>query len=138
MQSTADTVPARRWPLFVAGILFFVLGPTINVAMILMGRLTTPWYVPILATLGVVLMVLSVVQRGGVLRSVGMLVFALLCGLEWYFIASVIKTPEYVGPAQPGQKVPAFAAAYADGKMFSSKDLEDGSRTVLLFYRGHW
>ena len=138
MQSTSDSVPARRWPLFVAGVFLFLLGPAIYVAEILLGRLGTPWHVPILATLGVFLMAVSVEQRRGVVRALGLVLFVLLCGLEWLIVVALLKTPEYVGPAQPGEKIPPFSAVYADGKAFSNKELEDGGRTVLLFYRGHW
>ena len=134
---TAVSVPPRRWPLFLVGVLLFLLGPAIYVVQVIMGQLGMPWHVPVLAAVGVLFMAGSVLQRPGVWRSVGLVVFALLCGLEWFFVLVVAKTPPYEGP-QVSDKVPVFTATYADGRAFTNKDLEDGKPTVLLFYRGHW
>jgi peroxiredoxin len=49
-----------------------------------------------------------------------------------------MKSPAYTGPATPGAQVPAFVAKLADGNPFTQKDLQRGTPTVLLFYRGHW
>jgi hypothetical protein len=132
------TTPPRRWPLFLAGVLLFLLGPAIYVVQVSLKDLTMPWHLPILATLGVVLMALSVGQRRGVWRSAALVFFVLLCGLEWFFLVAITKTPLYAGPAQPGRKVPEFTAAYADGQAFTHNNLEDGKRSVLLFFRGRW
>ena len=45
--------------------------------------------------------------------------------------------PELIGQPKIGV-VNVFAAMYADGTAFSHKDLEDGHRTVLVFFRGRW
>lgn len=137
------TVPPRRWPLFLAGlgifILAVVLGPTIYFVQMAQDRnLSTPWHMPILATVGVLLMAASVVQRRGIWRSAGLGVFALLCGFLWFFVAVLTKTPPYEGPAVYGAKVPVFSAAHADGRAFTDKDLLGTDRTVMLFFRGRW
>ena len=135
---TPASAPPRHWPLFLLGVLLFVIGPAIYFVQLRMQNLRMPWYVPALATVGVLCMAVSVGQRRGVLRSVGLFLFVSLCGLEWSFILSLSKTPPYAGPDQPGSKVSEFAAVFADGKTFSNKDLEDGRRTVLVFFRGRW
>ena len=129
---------ARRWPLFLMGLALFLAGPILNAIEITSGRLTMPWYLPILATLGVLFMIASVWQRGGILRVSGLVVFAVLCGLIWFFVLVMSKVPDYTGPALPGKKVPAFTTRLADGKSFSDEDLEAGDRSVLLFFRGRW
>ncbi|HEV3116966.1 MAG TPA: hypothetical protein VGY58_07945 [Gemmataceae bacterium] len=48
------------------------------------------------------------------------------------------RTPSYTGPARPGEKLPAFAANLGGGSSFTEKDLEGGSRTALIFFRGRW
>jgi hypothetical protein len=48
------------------------------------------------------------------------------------------RTGPYTGPAQRDHKVPAFATTLADGRAFTDKDLDKGSPTVLLFFRGRW
>ena len=130
--------PPRGLPLFWLGVLLFVAGPVTSFVLLGMKWLVSPWYLPVLATLGALCMVASVVQRGGIVRTVATVVFVLLCGLEWFFVAHVIKTPAYTGPAQPGQKLPEFAATYADGRPFTTASLEDGHRTAMLFFRGRW
>ena len=129
---------ARRWPLFLMGLALFLAGPILNAIEIINGRLTMPWYLPILATLGVLFMIASVWQRGGILRISGLVIFAVLCGLIWFFVLVMSKVPNYTGPAQPGKKVPAFNTKLADGTSFSNEDLEEGDRSVLLFFRGRW
>jgi hypothetical protein len=129
---------ARPWLFFLLGVLCFLAGPAGYAAQLAQARLTAPWFVPALATLGLLWMVLSVLQRRGVFRTVGLVVFALVCGLEWFMMLVVFRTPPYEGPAQVGQKVPPFAAARADGTMFSDKDLRSARPTVLHFFRGRW
>jgi ABC-type transport system involved in cytochrome c biogenesis permease subunit len=138
-QATA-TAPAsqapRRWPLFFVGVLLFIAGPAIYVMQVRSGHLPSPWYVPVLATVGVALMAISVLQRRGILRIVGLVLFVLVCGFEWAGV--LMRTPPYTGPAQTGKVVPAFETNLADGRAFSNKDLENGTPTVLLFFRGRW
>jgi hypothetical protein len=39
---------------------------------------------------------------------------------------------------QPGVQVPAFTTALADGTEFTNSDLQKGTRTALIFFRGRW
>lgn len=128
----------RRVPLFLLGVGLFVLGPAIYAFQLHAKHLVVPWHVPLLATAGVVCMLASVWQRRGVLRGVGALVFFTVCALEWLLVGIVFKTPAYTGPAQPGRKLPAFQAALANGTPFTERDLEQGTPTVLVFFRGRW
>ena len=137
-QTALSAKAQRRWPLFVVGVLLFVLGPALNFGQMMLGYLWTAWYVPVLATLGVVLMFVSIRQRRGVWRSVGLVLFALMCGGEWYLMLVAAKSPEYTGPARPGSKLPEFAAVLADGAPFTNKDVENELRSVLVFNRGRW
>jgi hypothetical protein len=129
----------RRWPLFLAGIALFVIGPALSAFEILvLARLQTAWYVPILATLGVLLMAISTWQRKGVLRVLALGLFVLVCAGEWLMVGVVTKTPPYEGPARVNQPLPAFTTRLADGSTFADKDLLGDHPTLLLFYRGHW
>jgi hypothetical protein len=129
---------SRHWLLFLAGIALFILGPPLYVMQFRMKHLFVPWYVPVLATAGVALIVASLWRRRGVVRAILLVLFAVLCGLEWSMLAVGMKAPLYTGPALPGRNVPAFTAALADGAPFTEKDLTEGSSTVLLFFRGRW
>jgi hypothetical protein len=138
-EPTSAAIPrSRHWLLFIAGILLFLVGPPLYVIQFRMKHLVVPWYVPILATAGVALMIASVWRRRGFMRAILLVLFVVLCGLEWSMLAVGMKSPLYMGPAQPGRKVPAFTAMLADGAPFTEKDLAEGSSTILLFFRGRW
>jgi hypothetical protein len=140
----ANSVPpdvtsrSRHRLLFFAGITLFVLGPALYVIQIRLKNLGAAWYVPILSSAGVLLIILSVWRRRGVVRIVFLMLFAIVCGFEWFIFTVAARTPAYTGPAQPGRKVPQFAAQLADGTPFTTAELEKGDSTVLVFYRGHW
>ncbi len=135
---TTTTPPSRCWPFFWAGLLLFLLGPVLYAVQVSLKHLWTPWYVPLLASLSVVLMIAAVRQRRSVLRGAALTFFALLCGGEWYLMLVATKSPIYTGPAQPGGKLPPFAAMLADGTPFTNKDVENEIRSVLVFNRGRW
>ena len=130
--------PPRGWPLFLVGVLLCVLGPALYVVQFRSSLLWMPWYVPVLSTLGVALMFVSVWRRRGVVRSLGLAVFSLMCGFEWFLALVVFASPAYTGPAGPSRKLPEFAATLADGRPFTQRDLETGDPTVLVFFRGRW
>jgi hypothetical protein len=130
--------PGRHWPLFLAGILLFLIGPPLYFVEFHLRHLRVPWYVPLLASAGVVLMAASLWRRRGVVRALLLLLFAMACGLEWYMLLVAMKAPPYSGPALPGSTIPEFAARLADGTPFTEKDLAQGRSTVLLFFRGRW
>jgi hypothetical protein len=132
------SAPPKPRPYFALGVMIFFLGiVTLVVQTFGLKRLIVPWYLPVLGTVGVALMVLSVVQRPKIWRMVVLTVFVLLTGFEWFGIISS-KLPEYQGPAKVGATIPAFAATLADGSSFTDQDLKKETPTVLLFFRGHW
>jgi hypothetical protein len=132
----------RAWPLFVVGVLVFFLGPVIYIGQFALGQTVMPWHLPILASVGVVLMAASVWRRRSAPRMIGTLVFLLLTGFVWYGLVEGTRTPAYTGPAQVGKSIPAFETTLADGRRFTNQDLgsrpNNGETTVLIFFRGHW
>ena len=137
-QAGGTQTPQRSWPLFLVGLLIFLLGPAIYAAMFFAGRLWMPWHMPILATIGVLFLAAWAWRRAGVLRFGVLALFVLVCGFAWLFVLYLSRTPLYTGPAQVGGEIPAFAATFADGRAFTNRDLENGGPTVLLFFRGRW
>jgi hypothetical protein len=129
---------SRHWLPFFAGIALFVVGPAWYVIQIRLKNLGAAWYVPILSTAGIVLLMLSVWRRRGIMRTIFLILFAIICSFEWFAFTVATRSPAYTGPAQPGRKVPEFAAHLADGTPFTSAELEKGMSTVLVFYRGRW
>jgi FtsH-binding integral membrane protein len=101
-------------------------------------RLVVPWYLPVLSTLGALLLVLSIAQRRSITRIVTLVLILALAGFEWYFLAWLSRLPAYQGPAQAGQEMPAFHTMLANGATFTDNDLRQGMPTVLTFFRGRW
>ncbi len=137
-EPVATSAPPRRWPLFLLGVLLFVAGPAVYFVQFRLNHLKMAWYAPVLASAGVLFMAVSVWQRRGVWRSVGLALFVVVCGFEWFMALVVFKAPPYTGPAQTGCEVPTFATTRANGEPFTSKYLQDGKPTILLFFRGRW
>src|SRR5438094_10628129 len=107
--TVTESAPARRRPYFLLGMGIFFLGMIIYAVQIATKHLVAPWHVPILGTIGVLLMLASVMQRPGILRIIGLLIFVVLGGMEWFFLLGSTVAP-YAGPAKPGEKLPAFTA----------------------------
>ena len=63
---------------------------------------------------------------------------AAFAGFQWYFLASLVKLPDYDGPVRAGRQLPAFSTTLADGRPFTDADFRDGSRRVMVFFRGRW
>src|SRR5436190_24192962 len=77
-------------------------------------QLTTPWYMPALATLGVVLVAWSIVRARTIWRILALIFVVLLAGFEWTLMFQM-QLPAYAGPAKIGKALPAFVTARADG-----------------------
>ena len=107
------------------------------VVQISLQRLMLPWYMPALALLGVVLVVMSLLQRRTLWRVLTLLVVVLLAGAE---LASLyeMRLPPYAGPIAVGRTFPAFEAKQADGTPFTQNDLTGDRHHVLVFFRGRW
>lgn len=139
MTLSTATAPRRR-----PGRLFLVLGLGVTalgvigyVAQLTAHRLTAPWYMPIAATLGVVLIIASLWQARTVWRVLALLLVGLLAGAEWTFLLAT-RLPPYTGPVAVGQPFPAFATTRADGTPFTQRDLGGDRNSVLVFFRGRW
>ena len=100
--------------------------------------LITPWYLPALTTVGLFLVVMSLAQRRTITRVLVLLVVLGLAGFEWFVVGWASVVPEYTGTARAGATLPAFRTTLADGRTLTDKDLEDGTPTVLTFFRGRW
>ena len=129
---------SRGRALFWAGVAACLLGLVLAFAQFSLKIVGVPWYTPALATLGAVLLVVAVARRRTVPRVVALVLVAALAGFQWYTLGSLMKLPAYDGPAQPGRPFPAFRASHADGRPFTDADLRDGSRRVMVFFRGRW
>jgi hypothetical protein len=119
------------------GVLAAIAGIVVYMAQMNAGMLSTPWYAPALATLGVVLILVSLVRRFSVWRLAALLLVGAIMAFEWWLLLGS-ALPAYAGPVKTGQPFPAFTAARADGEPFTQDNLKGDQDTILVFFRGHW
>lgn len=101
------------------------------------AHLTTPWYLPVLTTLGAALCLAAVWQHRTKLRIALLLLLAILAGAEWTFLLA-FRHPAYSGPVTVGQPLPAFTSFRSDGSAITQADLVGDTHTALVFFRGRW
>ena len=135
--SSATDRSAGRGHLWL-GIVLAILAIVLGLAQYSFKLLVVPWQVPIVSTLGVPVLLLSVSRRRTVTRIIVLVLITALAGFEWFFLVSLSKLPDYRGPAHVGLKMPAFQTTLADGRPFTDKDLQDGTLRVMMFFRGRW
>jgi hypothetical protein len=139
MNSSPDLAPRRfggRTPTML-GLGLAVLGVLGYAIQLWLGRLMMPWYMPILATLGVVLLVTALLWKRTVWRWFVLLALTLLAVGEWGFLYA-LRLPPYTGPVAVGQPFPAFKTSRADGTPFTQRDLAGDQNSALVFFRGRW
>jgi len=137
--TTSAPIP-RRFP----GRLFLTLGLCLPILGILgyivqlwAQRLMAPWYMPIAATLGVLLLVVALWQTRTIWRILALLLVVLIAGAEWAMMMGM-RLPAYTGPVAAGQPFPEFATLRADDSPFTQSDLEGDQNNVMVFFRGRW
>jgi hypothetical protein len=130
----------RRHPgrvLLLLGALLALAGPLLYFGQLQAKVLTTPWYAPILASVGLSFVALSLMRARSIVRWAALVFFMLFAGSEWAFLVGM-GTPAYTGPVKSGQSFPAFTTTLADGSTFGRNDLKGDQKTVLVFFRGRW
>jgi hypothetical protein len=139
MTSPSSTAPRRFHgrPFLLLGLGLAVLGVVAFVVQIARQQLMAPWYMPILALLGVVLIVISLLERRTIWRVFGLVAVVLLVGAEWAFLYAV-RLPPYTGPIAVGRPFPAFETRQVDGTPFTQRDLAGDRNNALVFFRGRW
>jgi hypothetical protein len=123
--------------LLVLGPMIAILGVIAYVVQVSLGRLGAPWYMPIAATLGALLVSASLRQRRSLGRIVLTVALVLFAGATWAFLLGT-RLPAYTGPLAVGKPFPAFATLRADGTSFTQADLVGPQNSVLVFFRGRW
>jgi hypothetical protein len=96
---------------FWAGIGACLLGLGLFFVQFALKYLFVPWYSPVLASVGAGLLLAAVTGRRSIPRLTALLVVTALAALQWYFLVSMMKLPDYTGPAQAGKQLPAFNAS---------------------------
>ena len=137
--TTGHNAP-RRTPgrlALLSGLGLAIMGIIAYVLQIRAHRLTAPWYMPVLATLGVVLVVVALQRARNVWRFLALGLVVLLAAAEWTFLLS-LGLPKYTGPVAEGKLFPAFQTSRADGTTFNQSDLAGAPTNVFVFFRGRW
>jgi hypothetical protein len=138
---TTSSPAARRRPsgllLLAIGLGLAALGIIGYAAQVASQHLTTPWYLPLSATLGVICIVVALWQGRTVWRVLALVLVLLLAGAEWAFLLGT-RLPAYTGPVAEGKPLPAFATERADGTPFTQADLRGDRNYVFVFFRGRW
>ena len=126
-----------RLPLL-TGILATIAGLALYALQMQAGKLTTPWYVPVLASLGTGLILLSLLRRFTAWRILALLLIGAAAAGEWWFILSIARQPTDTHRIIEGKQLPDFSGLRADGTPFTRDSLKGDQNTVLVFFRGHW
>jgi len=125
-------------PLLLLGVFLAVAGPALMMLLTFAAKiLITPWYAPVLGTLGVALIILALMRSRSIWRWTAVVIFTLLAGFQWWALFAM-GLPAYTGPVKDGQPFPAFATTLADGSAFTQAHLQGDENTVMVFFRGHW
>src|SRR5438445_10164914 len=95
---SSPAVHGRPGRLFLAlGLAVAILAVVAYVIQLTAHRLTAPWYLPVAATAGVVLVAVSVWQARGIWRALALLLVAVIAGAAWTFLLGT-RLPPYTGP----------------------------------------
>ena len=133
---TTSRHPGRS--LLLLGVFLAVAGPVLMILLMFAAKiLITPWYAPLLGTLGVALIILALMRSRSIWRWTALGIFTLLVAFQWWALFAM-RTPAYTGPVKDGQPFPTFATLLADGSSFTHADLQGDQNTVMVFFRGHW
>src|SRR6516162_8407990 len=136
LHKTTTRHPGRSLLFF--GMFLAIAGPVLMMLLTFAAKiLITPWYAPVLGTLGVALIILALTRSRSIWRWTAVVIFTLLVGFQWWALLAM-RTPAYTGPVKDGELFPAFATTLADGSAFTQDDLKGDQNTVLVFFRGHW
>src|SRR6516162_3441210 len=119
------TRPRGRW-LFWLGLTLPFIALGVYIVQFQQHIFAMPWYVPAAAVIGLVALAITVWQRPSVVRIAGLLLIALFCAGQAFFLFSISKLPAYSGPIHAGESIPAFHTTLADGRAFSDGDLKQG------------
>ena len=136
LYKTTARHPGRS--LLLLGVLVAPTGPVLSILLMFAAKiLITPWYAPLLGSLGLALIILALMRSRSIWRWTATVIFTLFVAFQWWALLAM-RTPAYTGPVKAGQPLPAFATTLADGSAFTQADLQGDQSTVMVFFRGHW
>jgi hypothetical protein len=123
--------------LLLAGLSLPALGLIAYSVQLYFIRLIVPWYLPVLALLGIVLVGSSLWKRRTVWRALALAGVVLFASAELATL-NRLRLPSYAGPVTVGRPFPAFEAKRPDGSVFTQNELIGDQNLALVFFRGRW
>jgi len=136
LHKTTTRHPGRSLLFF--GMFLAIAGPVLMMLLTFAAKiLITPWYAPVLGTLGVALIILALMRSRSIWRWTAVVIFTLFVAFQWY-VPLAMRLPAYAGPVKVGEPFPAFATTLADGSAYMQDDLKGDQNTVMVFFRGRW
>jgi hypothetical protein len=141
MNDSNRSTAQRRHPgrLYLAlGVLVALAGVVLYPLQLRAKVLIAPWYAPILATLGLVLVVLALGRSRSLWRWTAAVLLTLFAAGQWVMLLVLFRAPAYTGPVQAGEPFPEFTTTLADGSTFNRESLQGEQNTVMVFFRGRW
>ncbi len=120
------------------GIFLSLVGIPLMVGQLALRITITPWYIPVITTLGVLVVLFARIQWATLPRTLMLVALTAFAAFQWFLVVEAVRLPEYTGPAQAGKTIPDFQARLASGAPFTASDLQNGIPTALVFFRGRW
>src|SRR5215510_1255897 len=106
LNKTTARHPGRS--LLLLGVFLAVAGPVLMILLTFAAKiLITPWYAPLLGTLGVALIILALMRSRSFLRWTAVVIFTVFVAFQWYALLAM-RTPAYTGPVKDSEPFPAF------------------------------
>jgi hypothetical protein len=128
---------SRGRRLLLLGLALAVLSVVAYAVQISLARLFAPWYMPVLGTVGVVLVIISLREKRTVWRVLALVGVGLLAVADWGMLLA-FRLPAYTGPVTVGRPFPTFETLRADGTPFTQSNLAGDRTSALVFFRGRW
>ena len=135
--SNSEVVRGRGRALLWLGLALPLLAIAIYAGQLYVKHFRPPWFLPVAATVGVILVVAALGRYRSFGRFAVLLFTVLLAAAAWAFLI-MARLPQYDGPVAAGRAFPEFASAKSDGAPFSRRDLIGDQHTLLIFFRGRW
>src|SRR5262249_46424222 len=136
LNKTAARYPGRS--LLFLGVCLAITGPVLLMLLTFAAKiLITPWYAPVLGSLGVALIILALMRSRSIWRWTAVVIFTAFVAFQWWALLAM-RTPAYTGPVKDGEPFPAFATTLADGSAFTQDHLKGDQNTIMVFFRGRW
>jgi hypothetical protein len=104
LNKTTVRHPGRS--LLLLGVFLAIVGPVLIILLTFAAKiLITPWYAPVLGTLGLALIILALTRWRSIWRWTAVAIVTLFVGFQWYVLFAM-RLPVYTGPSEKRRALP--------------------------------